>query len=86
VNGGDNFKKQALRTAVHAMDSIHRIPDDTYAAIMDDIESGKTSALPPTFSGKADYISDTSGSRPDGVRATSDYDKSNEKIGKTEKI
>lgn len=86
VNGGDNFKKQALRTAVHAMDSIHRIPDDTYAQIMDDIEAGKTSAMPPTFSGKADYISDTSGSRPDGVRATSDYDKSNEKIGKTEKI
>jgi len=86
VNGGDNFKQQVLRTAVHAMDSIHRIPDETYEQIMDDIENGKTSALPPTFSGKADYISDTSGSRPDSVRAKTDYDGSNEKIGKTEKI
>jgi hypothetical protein len=86
INGGDNFKQQVLRTAVHAMDSIHRIPDETYAQIMDDIKSGKTSELPPTFSGKADYISDTSGSRPDNVRAKTDYDGSNEKIGKTQKL
>ena len=87
INAGDSFKKQFQRTATHVMDSIHRIPEDVYEDIMDDIEKGAEATAPAKFEEQPTYSSSSSGSRPDAVKPISDYRKgTTNNVGKTETI
>ena len=86
INGGEEFCKQVKRTAVHAMDSIHRIPDGTWSDIMKEIESNNLAKEPVTFEAQAKHLAEKSGSSPDSVAPKNPYTKSATSVGKTQGI
>lgn len=86
VDGGESYQKEVKRTAVHVLDRLHRIPDERYEDIENEIKAGKTTGEPITIDAHAKHNSEASGSAPDGIEANPYYRKSNDSISKTEKI
>lgn len=86
INGGDEFCKQVKRTAVHAMDNIHHIPDSTFTKIMSEIEGGQQADMPITFDAQAKHLTEASGSTPDSIAPVRDYVKSDQSVSKTDGV
>lgn len=75
-NVSDSYQKQVRRTLTHVLDTLHHITDEDHEEIMKDIDAGKEAKDPMTFEAQAEHVTDASGSRPDGVKARNDYQKS----------
>ena len=86
IDAGENYQKEVKRTALHVLDRIKRVNDDSYELIEKDIESNKMTGKPITIDAQAKHQSEASGSAPDGIEANPHYTKSNDNISKTEKI
>jgi len=86
VNGGPAYRKQVKRMATMALDSISRIPDETYQTIRTEIENDVEAEKPPTFTEKPDHLSEASGSRPDSIVGKTDYQKGKASISKANSI
>lgn len=86
VDGGKKYQEEVKRVAVHVLDSLHRIPDDRYEDIENEIKSGKTTGTPITIDAQAKHHTEASGSPPDNIEARPHYQKSNDSVSKTEKV
>jgi hypothetical protein len=86
VDGGKKYQEEVKRTAVHVLNSLHRIPDDRFEEIEYEIEKGETTGKPITIDAQAKHHTEASGSAPDGIEARPHYQKSNDSVSKTEKI
>lgn len=86
-NCGEEFGKQLQRAVANVLNSIDYIDDDTYEKIMEDIKSGLKMSKPVTFEDPKIAALDASGTKPDSMRAKSDYDKSSiGGVSKTQKM
>jgi hypothetical protein len=86
VDGGKSYQQEVKRTAVHVLNSLHRIPDDRYEEIEKEIKSGSTTGKPITLDAQAKHHTEESGSAPDGIEARPHYQKSMDSVSKTEKV
>lgn len=86
IDAGENYQKEVKRTALHVLDRIKRISDDSYELIEKDIEANKMTGVPITIDAQASHKSEASGSVPDSIEAAPYYRKSNDSISNTDKI
>jgi hypothetical protein len=84
---GKEYARQLKRTAVNVLNSIHHISDDNFEKIYGEIDRDVKGGKPIKFEEQADHASDASGSRPDSIKATTDYQKDNKsKMKKSDAI
>ena len=75
-----------VATALHLLDRLKHIDDDTYEKIEQEIRSGKGTGMPITFEAQAKHLTEASGSPPDNIVARTDYQKGNASVKKTETV
>lgn len=84
---GKEYARQLKRTAVNVLNSIHHISDENFEKIYSEIDRDVEGGKPIKFEEHADHASDASGSRPDSIKATTDYQKDNKsKMKKSDAI
>jgi hypothetical protein len=86
IDAGENYQKEVKRTALHVLDRIKRVPDDSYEKIEQDINTNKSTGKPITIDAQAKHMTEASGSTPDSIVARTDYDKGKDSVKKTEML
>lgn len=86
-NVSDSYQKQVKKTLTHVLDTLHHITDEDHEEIMKDIDAGNEASDPLTFDAQAKHAMEASGSRPDGIVARNDYQKSKKaSVSKAERL
>jgi hypothetical protein len=86
IDAGVNYQREVKRTALHVLDRIKRISDDSYEDIENDIRLDKMSGTPITIEAQASHQSEASGSPPDSITARPHYQKSKDSVNKVDNI